>query len=252
MQLHREVRSSFVLLALIIVALTAAIGCGDDDDGSSRDPSTGTAGVGARGGSSDGDGNGTANGDGNGAAGTSGTSGGGATAGAGGSGTGGAGTSGDGIANLALTDGQVAGVVTVANMGEIEQGQLAMMLASDDDVREYATRMVEEHGAANMRLVTLLASAGINAAPHPLSQQLMMESMQILAMLQNRTGMDFDLAYMESQRTVHARVLEIVDMALLPNAESSELRAELEMLRPAIAEHLSDAEEELQDLQEPE
>jgi putative membrane protein len=248
MQLHREVRSSFVLLALITVALTAAIGCGDDDDGSSRDPSTGTAGSAARGGSADGDGNGAANGDGDGTAGTSGTSGtsgGGATAG-----TGGAAGTGDGIASLELTDGQVATVVMVANMGEIEQGQFAMMLASEDDVREYATRMVEEHGAANMRLVTLLADAGINAAPHALSQQLMTESMQILAMLQNRTGMDFDLAYMESQRTVHARVLEIVDMALLPNVESDALRAELEMLRPAIAEHLSDAEEELEDLQE--
>ena len=238
MQLHREVRSLSVLLALIIVALTGAIGCGDDDDdGSSRDPSTGTAGSGAQGGSSEG----------NGAAGATGTSGSGATAGAGA-----AGSSGDGIANLELTDGQIAGVVMVANMGEIEQGQLAMMLASEDDVKEYATRMVEEHGAANMRLVTLLADAGINAAPHALSQQLMTESMQILAMLQNRTGMDFDLAYMESQRTVHARVLEIVDMALLPNVESTALRAELEMLRPAVAEHLSDAEEELQDLQESE
>ncbi len=98
--------------------------------------------------------------------------------------------------------------------------------------------------------VPSVSGSSINTAPSPLSQQLMTESMQILAMLQNLTGMDFDLAYMESQRTVHARVLEIVDMALLPNAESSELRAELEMLRPAIAEHLSDAEEELQDLQE--
>ena len=135
-------------------------------------------------------------------------------------------------------------------MGEIEQGELAMEQASNDDVVAYATRMVQEHTAANMRLTNLLEDADITAMNNMLSQQLTADSMEIIAALEDESGMDFDIAYMRSQRTVHAMVLEIVDVVLLPSVDDATLEAELEMLRPAVAEHLEDAEALLEELEE--
>jgi putative membrane protein len=236
-----------VWIVAVIAMSVGAMGCGDDDDGATDDDSGGggrDASVGDDGGA------GRA---GTGGGGTSGRGGTGGRSGAGGrSGSGGAGSGSiddGGLADIELSDAEVAAVLRAANTGEVEQGELAMMQASNDDVVAYAARMVDEHTAANMRLDELLDAESIEPEENALSEQLTAESMDTLAELEDESGMDFDLAYMEAQRTAHAQVLEIADEVLLPSTQNADLRAELQMLRPAVADHLADAEALLEELE---
>ena len=239
-----ERRLGHVWIVAVVAMSVGAMGCGDDDDdvgagGGGRDASVGDDGGAGRAGAGSG--------------GTSGRGGTGGRSGAGGrSGSGGAGAGSiddGGLADIELSDAEVAAVLRAANTGEVEQGELAMMQASNDDVVAYATRMVDEHTAANMRLADLVDAESIEPEENALSEQLTAETMNILAELEDESGMDFDLAYMEAQRTVHAQVLEIADEVLLPSTQNADLRAELQMLRPAVADHLADAEALLEELE---
>jgi putative membrane protein len=247
MNANNEGRWTLVLPVLILAMMAPAIGCGDDGDNDDDDDS-GSAGqgrdasVGGTGGTGR---SGTGGGGTGGRSGSGGRSGAGGTSGAGGSDV----TDDGGLADLELTDAEVAAVLRAANTGEVEQGELAMMQADDADVVAYATRMVEEHGAANTRLDTLLEDEDITPMANALSKQLASESMQTLGELEDETGMEFDLAYMRAQRAAHAEVLEIADMVLLPSTDNAELRAELEMMRPAVVEHLAEAEALLEQLE---
>lgn len=91
----------------------------------------------------------------------------------------------DGPVKSGLTDPQIAAVMTVANNGEIQQGNLALMRAQSPDVRSFAKQMVSDYTAANQRLTMILAQQGINPTENNLSAQLTKEAMDALNMLRN-------------------------------------------------------------------
>jgi putative membrane protein len=136
----------------------------------------------------------------------------------------------------ALSEGEVAGVVSALNTGEIQQGTLASDRAASSAVRDYAQMMVTEHTAAEQRMTALLGQLGITPQSSTASQQVTNEANTMLQSLQSAA--DFDRAYVDSQVTMHTRGLQIVDDLLLPNATRPELRTELQTMRSSIAMHL--------------
>jgi putative membrane protein len=214
MRLHKMLRGWVSLASLALVASTASAGCGDDDD------------------------------DVGGTAGTVGTAG--STAGAGVGGSAGSvanGTAdGNGAPQFQLNDLEIAAVLMAANTGEVEQGQLALERSDDDNVEDFAEQMVSEHGAANERIEAALQNRMIGAMENALSEQLTDEAMQVLRMLEETPEDEFDVAYMESQVQAHARVLDIIDSELLPQAMDPTLRAELENERASAAAHFQQAQ----------
>lgn len=122
------------------------------------------------------------------------------------------------------------------DMGEIEEGQLAMTRSTNPQVREYAQRMITEHTAAMQREEQMMASMGMgmnrdgNAEAgasanmnmdmgrkkamlmdNPQSRPVMEGHMQAMRMLQGLNGMAFDRAYMERQVMAHRYALENMD-----------------------------------------
>jgi putative membrane protein len=230
------------MIALSIIACGATLGCQNDDDDSPAGATTtpqGTQGTNQRagqGGASNaasnasrmaGTGGGAASA--RGGSGTSQTSGGRADAGAGT--VGGAGD--------ALDDEQVAQFMLTVNRGEIEQGELAMMRASDERVRAYATRMVTEHTAANVALTALTERLGIIPMETAQSRQVMAEAGSTLESLRAAPDAEFDLAYMTAQVMQHERVLMVFD-SVGPDLADDDLRGATEMMRRSVAEHLED------------
>jgi predicted outer membrane protein len=146
--------------------------------------------------------------------------------------------------DMAMTgmDGNIAAVLRVANQGEIDTGELAQMQAQDTAVKAFAQRMASEHGAAQQRQSALYTRLGITPADNATSRRLQTEARTALDMLRMETGARFDVAYLESQITMHMRVLGLIDSELLPAVRSSELRAELQRMRSEIVMHLQEAQ----------
>jgi putative membrane protein len=154
---------------------------------------------------------------------------------------------GDGAAvdasNAPLTQVQAAGVIVEANAGEVEVGGLALSRASQGATKSFAMQMVEEHSAAQQRLLSTLNAAGLQPAESAIKDALANMTQATLADLSQRTGAAFDTAYLQSQVAMHQTVLTLLDTRVLPVVTNPQLRAELTMERASVVMHLERAQQ---------
>jgi putative membrane protein len=159
------------------------------------------------------------------------------------------------------SDVQVVTVLHVANVGEIQEAQRALVAAQNSDVRDFATMMITDHTAGDASLLALFpplggsdASAdgglldagrtpdgGIPLAESITSLQLRAQAAATLTALQPLSGAVFDLAYMEGQVAAHSQLLTIGDEVLTPAAHTDAVRAALMQARATVVLHLQHA-----------
>jgi putative membrane protein len=147
-----------------------------------------------------------------------------------------------------MTDAEIAGIMTVANQGEVEQGNAALSRTSDAEVRAYAQQMVTEHGAALSEAQTVFTQAGITPVENDTAASMRAQSQQIVTQLNSMSGANADRYYMESQVMVHSALLSTIDSLLLPSAQSAALRNMLQTQRAQVAMHLQEARDMLSDM----
>lgn len=145
-------------------------------------------------------------------------------------------------AAIGLADPDVADIVMAANRGEIDTGQLALQRAADASVRTYAQRMVAEHTQVEEQLRANLERSGIAPRETDRSRALRASTASTLTPLSQRSGADFDREYMRVQVQQHQWLLQALDNSLIQAARDERLRSQLQRIRPAVANHLRDAE----------
>lgn len=146
-------------------------------------------------------------------------------------------------ASLVEPDRDAAAIMNAANDGEVELGQLAMTQATDADVKAFAKRMVTDHTATKQRQSALFTQLAITPSDNATSQELHRDAQNILEKLRHQTGRAFDKSYIDSQVTLHMRVLGLLDNTLIPKAQRSEWRADLQRTRGDIFAHLQTAQQ---------
>jgi putative membrane protein len=140
-----------------------------------------------------------------------------------------------------LDDDQIVGVMLAANAGEQIQGRMAMDEASDPSVRALGTRMYNEHGAANARLAELIETTSLAWGVSALAGSVADAAQRATDRLSELRADAFDREYVATQWTAQARLLAIVDDALLPAVNDPLLESELVTMRTAAADHLVEA-----------
>lgn len=144
----------------------------------------------------------------------------------------------------ALDDSQIAAITDAANSAEMTQGQLAQSKASDSRVRSFAAMMVDHHGEARREQQAL----GVEKRDNAESQRLSDEADTALQSLQQKSGAEFDRAYIQLQCEEHKKVLDTIEQKLLPAAKDPGLKAYLQQLEPKVEAHLAQAERLQKDL----
>lgn len=118
---------------------------------------------------------------------------------------------------------------------EVELGQLAQSKASDDAVKQFAQRMVEDHGKANQELKDLAANTGVKLDQNAPKKNAMMTRLNKLQ------GADFDREYVKEMVKDHKKdVAEFRRMhsgAVDPN-----LKAWIDKTLPTLEDHLRQIE----------
>ena len=137
----------------------------------------------------------------------------------------------------ALSDPQIAMITEKVNTAEIEQAQIAQSKSKNEQVRRFASMMIEHHGKAKAQQEAL----GLSTAESALSQQLEQKAKTTLATLNAKTGDDFDRAYLQAQVEGHQEALDTIRQ-LQPKAQNSELRSYLDELTPKVEQHLAAAQ----------
>jgi putative membrane protein len=105
---------------------------------------------------------------------------------------------GKGNPNLSMKDNDFFKTITVANETEIQSSQLALTQSSSQDVRTFAQRMIDDHRLAEQKVGALAADKAI-----VLPTKLDSDHQSMIDDLKNKSGADFDQAYVKLQVQAH-------------------------------------------------
>lgn len=142
-----------------------------------------------------------------------------------------------------VTDPQIAAIVVAANNADIEGGRLAASTSANAKVKEFANRMITDHGGVNKAATALVTKLNVTPEENPASRQQTETGEQVRQTLRGKSGAEFDRAYIASEVTYHEQLLGAIDTVLLPSAQNAELKALLEQTRPAVEAHLKHAQD---------
>lgn len=140
-----------------------------------------------------------------------------------------------------MQDAQIVNIVMTANTGDSALGAYVRPKASSAAVRDFAQRMVREHGAGNALARQLNERLHVTPADHDKVRDLQNNTAEQQRELADKTGHDLDREYIEHEVDMHESVLRDLDDQLIPNADNAELRQLLTATRATVSSHLEQA-----------
>lgn len=138
---------------------------------------------------------------------------------------------------LSEADRNFAQEATVANMAEVELGQMAVDKASNEQVSEYGQRMIDDHGMAQDQLEQIAQDKDIQ-----LSTEMPEDKQQMRDQLQDLSEAEFDRAYIDHMVTDHEQAIELFQNQA-DNGQDQELQQYAEQTLPTLQEHLDQAKQ---------
>jgi putative membrane protein len=130
-----------------------------------------------------------------------------------------------------------------ASIAEIDLGELAQEKAQSDEVKQFAQRMVQDHGKANEQLEEIAKNKGA-VIPTEAGE----DHSKIRAELGELEGEEFDQRYMAAMAEEHQKAVDLFQ-SQAEQGEDEELKSFAEQTLPTIKEHLSMAQSMVQQAQ---
>jgi putative membrane protein len=123
-------------------------------------------------------------------------------------------------------------LVGAGGLGEVEAGRLADTRAASPAVKQFAQRMVQDHGRANARLADFARRAGVTVPSEPGTDEKAMQNQ-----LQALRGRSFDVAYLKGQLVDHQKTVQLLEWEIGQGQHVELQRYAMETL-PTVVEHL--------------
>jgi putative membrane protein len=124
-----------------------------------------------------------------------------------------------------------------ANLAEIETGKLALDKSKNDQVKQFAQKMIEDHTTAMKELEKLALSKGIS-----LPAETDLKHKAVATALKALSGDTFDKQYMSRVGVAdHERTHELLEKTQ-KNAKDPELKAYAQKILPIVHQHLTMAQ----------
>jgi len=125
----------------------------------------------------------------------------------------------------------------IANLFEVQLGQIAAQRVQDDQIKQFARTMVQDHQQANQQLKQIAQGIGLQT-----NEQLDRVHQAKLAKLQKCQSADFDRKYINCQAAGHmANVLEFRYQA--KSAQNDQVKQYAAQTLPKLEQHLKHATE---------
>jgi putative membrane protein len=120
-------------------------------------------------------------------------------------------------------------------MTEVAVGKVALSKSSDESVRTFAQRMVDDHGKANAELSSIAKSKGIDV-PKALDA----EHQQMVDSLSAKSGSDFDREYSNHMNMDHTKAIALFEAA--SKTSDADIAGFAKKTLPTLKEHKKLAE----------
>lgn len=115
-------------------------------------------------------------------------------------------------------------------MTEVQLGKIAASKAQDDEVKQFAQRMVTDHGKANEELESIARQKGMKVPT-----RLDTEHQSMVQSLNAKSGAAFDRAYSEHMDAAHARAVALFQGAV--TGSDPDLAAFAKKTLPTLEQH---------------
>lgn len=135
----------------------------------------------------------------------------------------------------AIDDDDFIDEASAKGMAEIETGKMALERGTDV-VRDFAERMIDDHGKANEKLKELAQKHDLDVS----DEATLMDKAKAMT-LRVREGESFDEAYANNQVNAHEQTIELFERA--SNSDNADISSFAEQTLPKLEEHLSMARE---------
>jgi putative membrane protein len=130
-------------------------------------------------------------------------------------------------------DAKFAVDVADGGMAEVELGKLAQQKATNPQIKEFAGMMVTDHSAANNKMKNIAKDKGIT-----LPQVLGNYQQKLKKEISDKSGKDFDRAYVAAMIKDHKETIKTFEVALKELRDTS-LRTFASNTLPTLKKHLS-------------
>ena len=140
-----------------------------------------------------------------------------------------------------LTDPEIASVAVTADQIDIDYAKIAKSKSKNADVLKFAATMAKDHQAVNDQAIALAKKLNVTPMDNPTTQSLLSGAATTKAMLNSKTGADFDKAYIDNEVAYHEAAIALVEGTLIPDATNPELKSLLQTALPIFKQHLEHA-----------
>jgi putative membrane protein len=136
-----------------------------------------------------------------------------------------------------FNDADFVKVASMANQDEIDAAKAALAKTTNDDVKNFAQKMIDDHTQAGTELKSLAESKGWKASDHPDVKHLM-----AIKQMNTMNGADFDKAYATSAVADHEDAVALFKLAA-DKASDADLKAFASKELPTFEMHLKMAQD---------
>ena len=123
----------------------------------------------------------------------------------------------------------------------MERGQYALKHTKNDEVKQFAEQMVNDHQAGIKEAVALAKRLKVTPEPSAVSKSLQDGARKASARLKKEKGDKFDKDYIDTEAAYHQAVIDAVKNTLVPGAQNADLKTLLENAVPTLEGHLQHA-----------
>ncbi len=125
-----------------------------------------------------------------------------------------------------------------SNQFEIQSSQIAQQKSQNDQVKQFAQRMIQDHTAAGDRLRSTVQGIQGVTMPSNLDQR----HQQMVQMLQNASGAGFDRNYVQMQVSGHRDTANLFER-YAQNGDNEQLKQFAQQTLPTLRQHLQSIEQ---------
>ena len=143
------------------------------------------------------------------------------------------------LADNKLDDATIFAIFDQANMADIWVGRIGVKKSHSEEVRALATMVATEHEAVQQMGRDLAKRLGIIPTP-PDNDTSITSQAKAVAILQSKSGADFDKAYLKHEIAFHQSVITAIKGTLLPAIKNEQFKALVTKVLPGFEHHLAE------------
>lgn len=142
-------------------------------------------------------------------------------------------------AGVKLDDATIFAIFDETNTADVWAGRIAVKKAHSTDVRELGKMVATDHEAVQLSWRDLAKKLSIIPTP-PANDDIAAKLAKTVALLQSKSGAEFDKAYLKHEIMFHQSVIDAIKTTLLPAIKNEEFKALVIQALPAFEHHLAE------------